>query len=57
MNLRPSLDGYPRLLTHNILGHPIHLETIPSIRKLRSHHVVMGRDPLNLAYVHLAIHT
>jgi hypothetical protein len=44
----PPLVGCPRLLIQYIRSYPPHLETISSVRNLRTRHAVVTRDPPNM---------
>jgi hypothetical protein len=44
----PSLVGCPRLLIQYIRSYPQYLETVSSIRNLRTRHAVVTRDPPNM---------
>jgi hypothetical protein len=44
----PPLDGFPRLLIHYIRGYSSYPEAVCTIRKLRTRHAVVTRDPLKM---------
>jgi hypothetical protein len=44
----PPPVACPRLLIQYIRNYPPYLETVSSIRNLRTHHTVVTRDPLNM---------